>query len=79
MPIERVRLGAGGRVVIPAAYREALSLSEGDELVLVLEDGSLRLLRTEQAVQRAQELVDRYIPRDRDLASDLLKQRRQEQ
>jgi|GEM_PF-35266 len=41
MPMERVRLGAGGRAVIPAACREALALSEGDELVLMLEDGSL--------------------------------------
>ncbi len=79
MPMERVRLGAGGRVVIPAAYREALALSEGDDLVLMLEDGSLRLLRMEQAVRQAQELVGRYIPPDRDLTSELLQERRREE
>ena len=78
MPREHVRLGAGGRVVIPSKYREALSLAEGDELVLVLEDASLRLMKTEEAVRRAQALVDRYVPRNLDLASELLSQRKQE-
>lgn len=78
MPRERVRLGAGGRVVIPSKYREALSLAEGDELVLVLEDASLRLMKTEEAVRRAQDLVDRYVPRNLDLAAELLSQRKQE-
>ena len=78
MPRERVRLGAGGRVVIPSKYREVLSLAEGDELVLVLEDASLRLMKTEEAVRRAQDLVDRYVPRNLDLAAELLSQRKQE-
>ncbi len=78
MPRERVRLGSGGRVVIPSKYRAVLSLAEGDELVLMLEDGSLRLMKTEEAVRRAQGLVDRYVPRNLDLAADLLGQRKQE-
>lgn len=78
MPMDRVRLGAGGRVVIPSRYRDVLSLSDGDELVLILEEGSLRLMKVEEALKRAQGLVDRYIPKDLDLAADLLRQRRQE-
>jgi len=76
--MERVRLGAAGRVVIPAKYREALHLSEGADLVLLLEDGGLRLLLPEQAVREAQDRIARYVPPDRDLAADLIAERRQE-
>lgn len=76
--VERVAVGAGGRIVIPASYRQALNLNEGDEIVLQLADGGLRLLTPEQALRRAQAVVRRYVPAGRSLAEELIEERRQE-
>ena len=74
----RTKLGEGGRVVIPAQYRKALGLKPGDDVVLVLQDGEVRLLTPQQAVRRALALVRRYIPEGRSLSEELLRERREE-
>ena len=68
----------GGRLVIPAAYRKALSLKPGDEVLLVLEDGELRLISARQAVVRAQTLVRRYVAKERSLSDELIQERKDE-
>jgi len=68
----------GGRLVIPAAYRKALGLKPGDEVLLSLEDGEIRVVSTRQAVARAQTLVRRYIPKGRRLSEELIKERQEE-
>lgn len=74
----KTKLGEGGRLVIPAEYRKALGLKPGDEVVLVLEEGEVRLLTLRRAIQRAQALVRRYIPEGRRLTEELLQNRREE-
>ena len=74
----KTTLGEGGRIVVPAGYRKTLGIKPGDELILVLEDGELRLLTPQRAVQRAQSLVRRYIPKGRNLTEELLQERREE-
>ena len=44
-------------MVIPAEYRKALGIGPGDEVILVLEDGEVRILTRQRAVKRAQALV----------------------
>lgn len=68
----------GGRLVIPSAYRKALGLKPGDEVLLSLEDGEIRVVSTRQAVARAQTLVRRYIPKGRKLSDELIKDRQEE-
>jgi AbrB family looped-hinge helix DNA binding protein len=68
----------GGRLVIPAAFRKALGLKTGDEVLLVLEDGELRVVSPRQAVARAQNLVRRYVSRERSLSEELIQERREE-
>ena len=68
----------GGRLVIPAAYRKALGIQPGDEVLLTLEDGEIRVVSTRQAVARAQTLLRRYIPKGRSLSKELIKERREE-
>lgn len=58
----RLKIGPGGRVIIPAEMREALGVAEGDSLLATLADGELRLLSTKSALKRAQALVRQYIP-----------------
>jgi AbrB family looped-hinge helix DNA binding protein len=74
----KVTVGEGGRLVIPAAYRKALGLKPGDEVLLTLEGGEIRIVSMRQAVARAQTLLRRYIPESRSLSEELIKERREE-
>lgn len=67
-----------GRVVIPAEFRRALGLREGDELAVELEDGTLKLVTRAQAVARAQAMVAARTGGRRSLVQELLAERRVE-
>lgn len=71
-----VRLGANGRVVIPAAVRRALGVTEGDDLSLALVDDELRVTTIRAAVRRAQRLMAQRVAGDRSLADELIAERR---
>lgn len=75
----RTKLTDGGRIVIPAEYRQALGLHIGDELILHLQDDEVRIFTPQQAIKRAQELVRRYVPQGRSLVEELIAERRAEQ
>ncbi len=78
MPHVRAKIAEGGRIVIPAEYRQAMGLQIGDEVILQLEGEELCIFSINQAIKRAQELVSRYIPQDRSLADELIAERRSE-
>ena len=78
MSNRRVKVTEDGSIVIPAEYRQALGFHVGDEVILSLEDGSLRVSTLNQAIKRAQELVRRYIPEGRSLSDELIAERRAE-
>lgn len=67
-----------GRVVIPAEYRRALGLREGDPVMVQLDDGELRVLTRAQAIRRAQEIVAKYVSPERSLVDELIAERRAE-
>jgi AbrB family looped-hinge helix DNA binding protein len=75
----KTQLGKNGRVVIPAQYRKALGISEGDELLVTLDQGMIRISTQRAAIQRVQESVRRYVPRGRSLVDELIQERRAEQ
>lgn len=74
----KTKLTEGGRIVIPAEVRQALGLQVGDDVILQLEGEELRIFSIRQAIKRAQQLVNQYIPRDRSLADELVAERRKE-
>jgi AbrB family looped-hinge helix DNA binding protein len=74
----RTHLGSNGRVLIPAAARRALGIDEGDELILVVEDGEIRLRTAKEAARKAQALVARYSQSGENLADALVAERRHE-
>ncbi len=78
MKSTRTHLSQGGRVVIPADYREALGLKPGDDVVLVLEENEVRLVTPLQMIKRVQSLVRQHVPRSRKLADELIADRRKE-
>ncbi len=74
----KTKISNGGRIVIPVAYRKQLDINPGDDVVLTLEEGEIRLITARQAVKRAQRLVRRYIPESVSLAEELIQERREE-
>ncbi|PAX54540.1 AbrB family transcriptional regulator [Brunnivagina elsteri CCALA 953] len=74
----KTKISEGGRVVIPSEYRKQLGLEVGDEVMIQLVDGEMRIFTLEQAVKRSQQIVRRYIPEGRSLSGELLEERRQE-
>lgn len=53
----RVRIGEGGRVIIPAPYRRAMGVQPGDELIIHMYDGELRLFSQAEALKRLRAAV----------------------
>src|SRR5688500_17631360 len=58
----RRKMGGSGRITIPAAHRKALGLEIGDELILCVEQGELRIKSPKPALERARRLIARYVP-----------------
>ena len=78
MTTSRLRLGENGRISLPAAYRRELGLRPGDELILQLEEGGIRVTSPKLAIERARRILDRYIKTDESLVDSLIADRRSE-
>jgi len=74
----RARVGAGGRIVIPASFRKALGINPGDEVVLRIEDDELRISTLKARIERAQRLVRRHVKPGTSLVDELIADRRRE-
>ena len=71
-------LKEGGRVVLPAAFRNAMKLSEGDALVFELDGDELKVRSSASALTRLQQRW-KALNKGAELASDiLLRERRVE-
>jgi AbrB family looped-hinge helix DNA binding protein len=72
------KIAAGGRIVIPAEFRREMGADVGDDVILRMVDGEVRILTRSQAVRKAQEIVRNRIPGGRSLVKELLAERRRE-
>jgi AbrB family looped-hinge helix DNA binding protein len=73
----RARVNANGRVVIPAAFRKAMGIKVGDEVVLRMEDNELRILTLKRRIERAQRLVRQHVKPGTSLVDELIAERRE--
>ena len=78
MSAQRLKLGENGRISIPAAYRHELGLRPGDELLIHLEEGGIRVTSPKLALERARRMIDRYVQTDDSLVDSLIADRRAE-
>ena len=74
----RVQVHSGGRFVLPSKLRKELQIKAGDEIVLRLENGTIRLVPLHQAVIIAQQTVKKYVPQGTSLVADLIHARKEE-
>lgn len=75
-PRERIRVGDGGRVVIPASMRAEMGVKPGDVLVAHVEDGELRLISPRAALDRVQGHMARYRKPEESVVDEFLAGRR---
>jgi AbrB family looped-hinge helix DNA binding protein len=73
-----VKVGEGGRVVIPADCRKAMGIEIGDEIVLHMEQGKIVLFTRKQAIQYVQEQLAKYTTNGRQLVDEIITERRNE-
>ena len=73
----KTKLGQGGRIALPAEFREALGVKVGDELILSLKDDEVHVFTRSAAIKRAQGMLKHIAP-GRSLADELIQERRAE-
>lgn len=78
MVAQQVKIVDGGKLVIPASMRRDLGFSVGDIVLVDIDDGELRVRSVSRAIQRAQEIVRKYVPEDVGLVDELITERRRE-
>ena len=74
----KVKVGPGGRIVIPAQLRELAKIAEGDTLVLSYEYGEMQLLTLGSALERARAMVRAVVPAGESVVDELIADRRAE-
>ena len=73
----RTKLGQGGRIVLPAQFRKAMGVKPGDELMMAMKDGEVRVFTRQAAIKRGQGMLKHIAP-GRSLADELIQERRAE-
>lgn len=74
----RIRLGPQGRIVIPAHFRRAMGIEEGEPLVATLEGEGRLVIETREAAWESFLKLFEGIPKDVDLVAELIAERRAE-
>ncbi len=71
-------VGADGRMVVPAAYRRLLGIESGGHVLMLLDEGEIRLIGRDGAIARAQALVAPYLEDESTSTDAFLAERRRE-
>lgn len=72
---KKVQLGQKGRVVIPKEIRDLLEVSEGDELLFVIQDSEVKLTTRKALIRK---LRGAFKIEGRSMVDELLAERREE-
>ena len=75
-----MKISEGGRVVIPAAIRRSLNVSDGDTVIWEVHNSEVRLSTRKHQLEQARALVQKVIPAGSapELVDELIRDRRQE-
>ena len=74
----KVRIAAGGRVVIPAEVRQGLGVKEGDELLITQDGDGVRITTVQQAVKEVQTFFGQFKKPGESVVDEFLAERREE-
>ena len=73
----KLRVNENGRVVLPAAFRKALDIRPGDQVVARLEGDEVRITTLRRRIEGVQRHVRKYIKPGVSLADELIAERRE--
>ena len=73
----RLRINENGRVVIPAAFRKALGIRAGDEIILRLDEDEVRITTLKKRIERAQAHARRYLKPGVSIVDEFIEERRE--
>ena len=78
MPTYKTKIERNGRLLLPAAVRRQLGIQPGDEVLLQVEDGAVRITTTEAAVRQMQHDFRAKIPDGVSVVDELIAWRREQ-
>ena len=76
MQTTELSVGKQGRIVIPANLRQLLAIEAGTQLIAWVEDGRL-IMESKQQLWKSVHQACQAIPKESDLAQELIDERRQ--
>lgn len=76
MNIQRGKLVSGGRLQLPVELRRALSLADGDTVLMEVVDGEIHVRPLRDAVARVQLRLREFVPPSVSLSEELIADRR---
>jgi antitoxin component of MazEF toxin-antitoxin module len=76
MQAARIRVDENGGLLIPSLLLKALRIEAGDEVILQIENGELRITTQWQRIRRAQRRARQYVKPGISLVDELLAERK---
>ncbi len=74
----KTKVTEGGRIVIPARFREAVGIKVGKNVTMTLKDGTIQITTRDEAFRRIEEMMKSHIKPGRSVVDELIKERREE-
>ena len=74
----RLKIGEGGRIVIPAAMRAEMLIKPGDTVTAEVEDGEFRIVSPKVLNRKVQALAEKYKKPGESVVDELISERRAE-
>ncbi|RZI46727.1 AbrB/MazE/SpoVT family DNA-binding domain-containing protein [Rickettsiales endosymbiont of Peranema trichophorum] len=76
--LAKSKIVKGGKISIPATYRKALRLKEGDEIIFNLNNNELTLVPIKTSLQKLREMINQYHDPNTSLVDKLIAERKAE-
>lgn len=74
----RVRVDSAGRIVVPVGFRRALGIGAGQELLMSLDDGFVRLQTVDAALERVRSIARSRRRSGANVVDEFIAERRRE-
>lgn len=78
MNAQRGKIVSGGRLQLPAEFRRALGIADGDTVIIELQEGELVVRPYGEVLRRVRERLRKYVPEGVSLSDELIADRRAE-